>query len=389
MNKSDLVKDEQIRAFAAKQKISTPKSYSNRVLLAISEGKNRKFPVRRIYLCRKAAIASICLCILMAGGVGVHAAIDYAQKRMEQISDTKKQHYLESLNGSMASADSFSRMLTEKEKNRMDELAEEYRIKGIYPNQSILEISNTSEIVSDRICFLPSTSTFYLPENNLTDEQLLELIDFYNIRENTLNSQQTDEICGMSGVQEITEENAVQAAKEMLKKVFNVDIDSMEVQVDYQQGTDGEKTFSTDYIYLTNIATGEKYSVTVNLQNGRIEEIEAIGEVGRYSNDMQPNESLYIEKYASADKMAKIFLNNNNEWKSSKILYYTYNSGKLENGIVSFDFIASNGESCIVSFSQSMQQMYKIRFFSEKEVEQKERDHSKHNGIIMKSIIID
>ena len=124
MNKSDLVKDEQIRAFAAKQKISTPKSYSNRVLLAISEGKNRKFPVRRIYLCRKAAIASICLCILMAGGVGVHAAIDYAQKRMEQISDTKKQHYLESLNGSMASADSFSRMLTEKEKNRMDELAE-------------------------------------------------------------------------------------------------------------------------------------------------------------------------------------------------------------------------------------------------------------------------
>lgn len=52
----------------------------------------------------------------MAGGVGVHAAIDYAQKRMEQISDTKKQHYLESLNGSMASADSFSRMLTEKEK---------------------------------------------------------------------------------------------------------------------------------------------------------------------------------------------------------------------------------------------------------------------------------
>ena len=325
----------------------------------------------------------------MAGGVGVHAAIDYAQKRMEQISDTKKQHYLESLNGSMASADSFSRMLTEKEKNRMDELAEEYRTKGIYPNQSILEISNTSEIVSDRICFLPSTSTFYLPENNLTDEQLLELIDFYNIRENTLNAQQTEEICGMSGVQEITEENAVQAAKEMLKKVFNVDIDSMEVQVDYQQGTDGEKTFSTDYIYLTNIATGEKYSVTVNLQNERIEEIEAIGEVGRYSNDMQPNESLYIEKYASADKMARIFLNNNNEWKSSKILYYTYNSGKLENGIVSFDFIASNGESCIVSFSQSTQQMYKIRFLSEKQVEQKERDHSKDNGIIMKSIIID
>lgn len=52
----------------------------------------------------------------MAGGVGVHAAIDYAQKRMEQISDKKKQHNLESLNGSMASADSFSRMLTEKEK---------------------------------------------------------------------------------------------------------------------------------------------------------------------------------------------------------------------------------------------------------------------------------
>lgn len=106
-----------INLFLLKMKINMNKFNLLRVMRCGQRLWNyRKFPVRRIYLCRKAAIASICLCILMAGGVGVHAAIDYAQKRMEQISDTKKQHYLESLNGSMASADSFSRMLTEKEK---------------------------------------------------------------------------------------------------------------------------------------------------------------------------------------------------------------------------------------------------------------------------------
>ena len=48
---------------------------------------------------------------------------------------------------------------------------------------SILQISDQSEIVPDQICFLAQASTFYLPEKALSDEQMLELIDFYAKRD--------------------------------------------------------------------------------------------------------------------------------------------------------------------------------------------------------------
>ena len=57
------------------------------------------------------------------------------------------------------------------------------RQKGLFPEGNILQISDKSEIVSDQICFLAQDSTFYLPEMALSDEQMLELIDFYAKRD--------------------------------------------------------------------------------------------------------------------------------------------------------------------------------------------------------------
>ena len=66
---------------------------------------------------------------------------------------------------------------------RMNELAERYQTEGLFPDGSILQISDQSEIVPDQICFLAQASTFYLPEKALSDEQMLELIDFYAKRD--------------------------------------------------------------------------------------------------------------------------------------------------------------------------------------------------------------
>lgn len=77
-----------------------------------------------------------------------------------------------------ADADTFSRELSEKEQKRLNELAEKYKTEGLFPERNILQISDKSEIVSDQICFLAQDSTFYLPEMALSDEQMLELIDF-------------------------------------------------------------------------------------------------------------------------------------------------------------------------------------------------------------------
>ena len=88
-----------------------------------------------------------------------------------------------------ADADTFSRELSQKEQKRLNELAEKYQTEGLFPDGSILQISDKSEIVSDQICFLAQNSTFYLPEKALNDEQMLELIDFYAKRDYSVTAQ--------------------------------------------------------------------------------------------------------------------------------------------------------------------------------------------------------
>lgn len=207
------------------------------------------------------------------------------------------------------------------------EQAEEYESKGVYPEESLLEIKDSSQIISSRICFEPDTSTFYLPERELTDEDMLELIDFYNIRDNVLSGQKPEETYDMTGVDEITEEEAESIAKDLLQKLYDADTDNMKVEVDYQQGTDGEESFSTDYLFFTDEKTGEQYE--------------------------------------AADKMARVFLGNTEDWKDSKTTYLVSEDGSVRNGVVNYEFTAQNGDSCIVSYSQALGQMHKVRYFAE------------------------
>ena len=366
MSKSYLKQDEEIRAFAAGQRVNTSGTYNNRVLLAIEEGKNQTGQSqRKINFYGKLAVACACVCIITMSGVGVHAAINYANQRMEQVTDGEKEQFISDVNESQASADSYSRPLTDVEKSRLDELKEEYESKGVYPEESILEIKDSSQFDSSRICFEPDTSTFYLPERELTDEEMLELIDFYNIRDNVLSEQKTEAVYDMTGVDEIPEEEAKSIAKGLLQKLYGADTDNMKIEVDYQQGTDGEESFSTDYLYFTDEETGEQYEVSVDLQSAKAGSVAKIAAESPYEDNLKPDEALYKSQYETADKMASAFLGNTEAWKDSKITYLVSDDGSVRNGVVNYEFTAQSGESCIVSYSQALGQMYKVRYFTE------------------------
>lgn len=366
MSKLYLKQDEEIRAFAAGQHVNTSGTYNNRVLLAIEEGKSKTGQSqRKINFYGKLAVACACVCIITMSGVGVHAAINYANQRMEQVTDGEKEQFISDVNESQASADSYSRPLTDVEKSRLDELTEEYESNGVYPEESILKIKDSSQIDLSRICFEPDTSTFYLPERELTDEDILELIDFYNIRDNVLSEQKTEAVYDMTGVDEIPEEEAKSIAKGLLQKLYGADTDNMKIEVDYQQGTDGEESFSTDYLYFTDEETGEQYEVSVDLQSAKAGSVEKIAAESPYEDNLKPDEALYKSQYETADKMASAFLGNTEEWKDSKITYFVSDDGSVRNGVVNYEFTAQSGEYCIVSYSQSLGQMYKVRYFTE------------------------
>lgn len=384
MSKSYLKQDEEIRAFAARQHVNTSGTYNNRVLLAIEEGKSKTGQSqRKINFYGKLAVACACACIITMSGVGVHAAINYANQRMEQVTDGEKEQFISDVNESQASADSYSRPLTDVEKSRLDELTEEYESNGVYPEESILKIKDSSQIDLSRICFEPDTSTFYLPERELTDEEMLELIDFYNIRDNVLSEQKTEAVYDMTGVDEITEEEAKSIAKDLLQKLYGADTDNMKVEVDYQQGTDGEESFSTDYLYFTDEETGEQYEVSVDLQSAKAGSVAKIAAESPYADNLKPDEALYKSQYETADKMASAFLGNTEEWKDSKITYLVSEDGSVRNGVVNYEFTAQSGESCIVSYSQSLGQMYKVRYFTEENLLKKDNDVRSNLNIVI------
>ncbi len=384
MSKSYLKQDEEIRAFAARQHVNISGTYNNRVLLAIEEGKNQTGQSqRKINFYGKLAVACACVCIITMSGVGVHAAINYANQRMEQVTDGEKEQFISDVNESQASADSYSRPLTDVEKSRLDELTEEYESNGVYPEESILKIKDSSQIDLSRICFEPDTSTFYLPERELTDEEMLELIDFYNIRDNVLSEQKTEAVYDMTGVDEITEEEAKSIAKDLLQKLYGADTDNMKVEVDYQQGTDGEESFSTDYLYFTDEETGEQYEVSVDLQSAKAGSVAKIAAESPYADNLKPDEALYKSQYETADKMASAFLGNTEEWKDSKITYLVSEDGSVRNGVVNYEFTAQSGESCIVSYSQSLGQMYKVRYFTEENLLKKDNDVRSNLNIVI------
>ena len=131
------------------------------------------------------AAACVILCVGVCGTGGVRAGMNYAKQRAEETSE-KEQETLWT-DAAKADADTFSRELSQKEQKRLNELAEKYQTEGLFPDGSILQISDKSEIVSDQICFLAQDSIFYLPEKALNDEQMLELIDFYAKRDYSLS----------------------------------------------------------------------------------------------------------------------------------------------------------------------------------------------------------
>lgn len=74
------------------------------------------------------AAACMILCIGVCGAGGVRAGMNYAKQRVEKTSE-KEQEALW-MDAAKADADTFSRELSKKEQQRMNELAEKYQTEG-------------------------------------------------------------------------------------------------------------------------------------------------------------------------------------------------------------------------------------------------------------------
>ncbi len=69
------------------------------------------------------------------------------------------------------------RAYSDSEKERMAELQESYQNETAKPEKMIQEADSAEGVTEGTLCYITSTGQFYLPDRELTDEELLEIID--------------------------------------------------------------------------------------------------------------------------------------------------------------------------------------------------------------------
>lgn len=132
---------------------------------------------------RKRLVAAAAVLVAVAGIVSVPARStvkDIVNERMEQIPKEEIQAIAEMLRVQQSEeAASVSREYTDQEQARMKELRQAYR-SGTFPEKEILRVDTADGMPEGTLCYVISTGTFYLPERELTDEEILEILDLEN-----------------------------------------------------------------------------------------------------------------------------------------------------------------------------------------------------------------
>lgn len=69
------------------------------------------------------------------------------------------------------------RAYSDNEKERMAGLQQSYQNETAKPEKMIQEVDSADDVTEGTLCYIISTGEYYLPDRELTDEELLEIID--------------------------------------------------------------------------------------------------------------------------------------------------------------------------------------------------------------------
>lgn len=125
--------------------------------------------------------AMIALAVVATTSITAYAAVSAYQAYMESMSREEVQERYENVYEGTRGWTLYSRNLTEEEQNRKMELQEEYMAGTRFPQQSMPYFNGEKEQKPKEaeVSFDYVNEICYLPERELTDEELLQIIDLY------------------------------------------------------------------------------------------------------------------------------------------------------------------------------------------------------------------
>lgn len=230
------------------------------------------------------AVAAAAAFVLIAGAVIPSQAglRHFVKDRLENIPKQELEAVNQMVQGqNNAEADSFSREYSKEEIKRMQQMQEAYQ-NGRFPQQTITFTDSVGQIPDDLLRYDPDTNFLYLPDRMLTDEELLQIIDFNYTRDYAVSQgtaaqearkewEEKEEGLKAKVQKEgwITEKEALQAAEVYLQTEFGLSAEGMIADVFLDEPKTGLFIYHVSYQTEDDIST-YAYGIDLNAEDGSL-----------------------------------------------------------------------------------------------------------------------
>ena len=356
--------DEELKELLQGTKIQVPESYDKKVEETLS---NISIPSKKRYLhlfySKTAAVIVICVTVL-ASSLGVGAAINLYHEKMQSITQEDKKNYNETVQNSEKAGDSYSRSLTKQEEERMQSLRIAYEKRGKFPENKIREVSKKKDIRENELAFCTENSTFYLPQETLTEEQILEIVDYmekrdYSVREQNKVVEETPQ-----PDEKISKKEAMQLACKSIETMYEVSTDKADVTCEFNATRTAKgKRLASYQIALKKQTWLFDALVEVDSKEGEIQQIAIVHKKQEeYASGIKVDKKEFIQNAAMVRKMQET-LYPADKIQNMSMQYVYEKDNTLKWGTVKYIIRTDSGQAVVYLYSmktKSVYQMYRL-----------------------------
>lgn len=387
------VKDVKFSELLQKSEFELPNSYEMRfqnTLEKISAKKAKRYFL--LFHSKVAAVIALCV-VSLSLSIGAGAAINLYIQRMNSLNEEEMLTYNSEVQNTDKEADSFSRQLSKLERDKMLEFREEYETEGRFPTKEILKVQKKSEVVHGELCFCVENSTFYLPKQELTDDELLQIIDFMEKRDYSVRKKNSVSELPSSENEKVSEDEAVEFAKKILADVYNLDITYADEEIEFEttQNSKGEK-LSSYFVYLKNRKWEFDATVEIDSETGVLNGIDIDNKSKEECISGIKVEKKRYQEYGSEIRQLYEHLQYGKNIKKMWVTYNYLEDGTLNRGNVKYVIETEDGRGYVFIYSINADIVYDIyqipdiEFFEKQE--KRNTKVNRKNGILREKIIL-
>ncbi|MBD5484346.1 MAG: hypothetical protein HDR18_02285 [Lachnospiraceae bacterium] len=192
--------EESIFHMAEQEQMVMPQSMTDRIEEILCKPKEKRF---RMNFKKSIILAAAMIMLISATAV---ASVGALRERMEAMNREKMEEYFTQIYASKIGVDNYNRPYTDTEKERMSQLREAYEDEARFPKGELTMIEEAEKYKGKGVALLGDTTTFFFPEGEMSDEELLQIIDFMHKRDYSLQKMNEMIAAGEAQLPEIEEE---------------------------------------------------------------------------------------------------------------------------------------------------------------------------------------